>query len=104
MDTDLRAPPGKLLVIQRAPEAKSEGGLDIPARAQTRVAAGVVAITEGGQLHSIGWEGLQMGDTVYWSGFAGENLKHEGTVYRVLAYEDILAWAPAQEGDNDDGD
>lgn len=99
MDTDLQAAPGKLLVIQQAVKTETEGGIEIPEKARSRVPVGIVFRTGP----DIEQSPVGPGDTVYWSGFAGEDLHHEGTIYRVLAYEDILAWAPAQKGDTDNG-
>jgi co-chaperonin GroES (HSP10) len=108
--TNLHAPPGKLLVIQRVPETESKGGIATPERAQTRVPVGTVVLMGGALKVPLDTDGeysapllLQAGDTVYWSSCAGEDLDHEGTVFRVLDYEDVLAWAPAQKGDNGDG-
>lgn len=80
------APSGDRIVIVRdQPDQVSEGGVFIPAKAQTEETTGLVVAV--GPMA----EGMSVGQTVLFSSYSGAEFERDGSKWLIMSVDDVLA-------------
>ena len=84
----------RVLVKRLESEEKTAGGLFIPDTAKEKPSKGeVVAVGPGKALDngSVRAPAVKVGDKVIYGQYSGSAYKHEGTEYKIVREDDILA-------------
>ena len=84
----------RILVKRVDEESKTSGGIIIPDTAKEKPQEGkVVAVGEGKALDngSLRAPKVKVGDKVIYGQYSGSAYKHEGTEYKIVREDDILA-------------
>ena len=83
----------QLLVTRTPEEEKTKGGIIIPDSAKEKPAEGKIVATGAGRMDKAGKRiamGVNVGDKVLFSRYAGTEIKLDGTEYLMMREDDVL--------------